>query len=632
MKLRITYLFTLLLLSGAAFAVEPDSTEYENDSVKVSYFFSSGWFLNKHIESKAVDTTLHTFQIYRRENQKDDFLINHGNAGQTCSSLRFTMLKKDMFEHGHNILTPYLTPSEDVAYYITDKPYSDLYFVSGSKKESVFHIVHSQNLTKNLNVGLRFDLTNSEGSYFNQKTDDRGLILNARFISSSKKYRFFSHFIYNRLKIAENGGLASLDDFENNPAQNSSFYPVNLTIAKNTVKRKLFYFGQSVDIVTDKKIKDIDSTKKIIRHYNPRLRLTHEFTFEDRSYIYSDEMFSSSYYQNAFLNPEKTYDSVYFYTLNNSIILSKLENDSTKNFFSQIQVRTGVKHMLAFNSFPDTTVQDLIVIAGLSTSKHSLMRFSMNGDYCFNGISQGDYNAEAVAEINKDFKNKRRFHSDISFSTGYFGPSFFDEHYTSNHFAWDYTFEHSTFYETALHSEYAGYKASVSHSYITNLIYFDVLARPKQYTLPVNITSFEIEKTFKVRNMRLTGHAIYQKADHENIVRIPAIVTKGTFSFNKYAFKKALLWGFGADVLFFTGYYADSYMPASMVLYQQNDHKIGEYPFLDFFITAKIKRARFFVKTEHLNAGLMGNKYYLLPEYPSAWRTFKFGISWIMMN
>ena len=85
----------------------------------------------------------------------------------------------------------------------------------------------------------------------------------------------------------------------------------------------------------------------------------------------------------------------------------------------------------------------------------------------------------------------------------------------------------------------------------------------------------------------------------------------------------------GLSCRFNTLYYADAYMPATGQFYFQNTKEIGNYPVLDFFVSAKIKTARLFFKIEHLNDGLLAQRdAYELPHYPLPGRAFQFGISW----
>lgn len=50
---------------------------------------------------------------------------------------------------------------------------------------------------------------------------------------------------------------------------------------------------------------------------------------------------------------------------------------------------------------------------------------------------------------------------------------------------------------------------------------------------------------------------------------------------------------------------------------------------MDFFVTAKWKRMRIFLKYQHLNKGLFGNgEYFSVARYPLNPGMFKMGISW----
>ena len=85
----------------------------------------------------------------------------------------------------------------------------------------------------------------------------------------------------------------------------------------------------------------------------------------------------------------------------------------------------------------------------------------------------------------------------------------------------------------------------------------------------------------------------------------------------------------GVDGRFNTKYYAPSYNPALAAFYNQRDWELGNYPYLDAFITAKWKRMRIFLKYQHANFGLFGNsEYFTVAGYPQNPGMFKMGLSW----
>ena len=61
----------------------------------------------------------------------------------------------------------------------------------------------------------------------------------------------------------------------------------------------------------------------------------------------------------------------------------------------------------------------------------------------------------------------------------------------------------------------------------------------------------------------------------------------------------------------------------------QNEVKIGDYPYVDAFVSAKWKRMRILFKYQHLNKGLFGNgEAFQVARYPLNPGMFKLGISW----
>ena len=85
----------------------------------------------------------------------------------------------------------------------------------------------------------------------------------------------------------------------------------------------------------------------------------------------------------------------------------------------------------------------------------------------------------------------------------------------------------------------------------------------------------------------------------------------------------------GVDGRFNTKYYAQGYDPALSVFYNQADVKVGNYPYLDVFVSAKWKRMRILIKYQHINYNLFGNKeYFAVAKYPLNPGMFKIGLSW----
>lgn len=91
----------------------------------------------------------------------------------------------------------------------------------------------------------------------------------------------------------------------------------------------------------------------------------------------------------------------------------------------------------------------------------------------------------------------------------------------------------------------------------------------------------------------------------------------------------------GADMRWFTKYYAPEYIPAlGSFGIQETDAsrtKIGGYPVINAYANFTLQHTRFFVMFSHVNAGNSGD-YFFTPHYPLNQRIFRFGLSWNFFN
>ena len=79
---------------------------------------------------------------------------------------------------------------------------------------------------------------------------------------------------------------------------------------------------------------------------------------------------------------------------------------------------------------------------------------------------------------------------------------------------------------------------------------------------------------------------------------------------------------------YFTEYYADAYMPALRTFYLQDKVKVGNFPYIDFCVTFKIKNANVFVQYTNIYSLTGDNRYFTTPHYPMRDSRFCLGVSW----
>ena len=133
----------------------------------------------------------------------------------------------------------------------------------------------------------------------------------------------------------------------------------------------------------------------------------------------------------------------------------------------------------------------------------------------------------------------------------------------------------------------------------------------------------------------------YQKSSDQNQLPVPDLNLYSNL-YLRFKIAKVLNCDFGADVRYFTSYYAPDYSPAlGQFAVQTNSAtddgtdlrtKVGNYPLVNVYANFHLKHTRFFVMYSHVNAGMGDKRYFFTPHYPLNDRIFRLGLSWNFFN
>jgi outer membrane cobalamin receptor len=143
----------------------------------------------------------------------------------------------------------------------------------------------------------------------------------------------------------------------------------------------------------------------------------------------------------------------------------------------------------------------------------------------------------------------------------------------------------------------------------------------------MSVSKFYLNYLVSYRKWDIDSKLIYQKAN-QSILRIPSFTANASLSFTQKFLQNVALLQPGIEVYYNTNYMADAYMPMTRSFYLQNETTVGNYAYVDLFLNVRIKRTLFFLKFQHINAGLNGYTYMMVPGYPMPDRGLKFGLSW----
>lgn len=568
------------------------------------------------------------------------FAATFSNSGLAYRNLEFQSNYSFGFTSSHQYYKDYFLTDENAKYFNVVSPYANLFLMMGPKREQIFNLVFTRNFKKNLNLSANYKLIHSLGTYQRSKSDDAFVQFTGNYSTKNKRYIAIGNYFYNRMKVQESGGIKNDSDFTHNIEPNRSLIGVNLNnpdnaalsnFAENHIKESGVFVKQFYFLGFGGRMEN-DSSKVSTPYYGLG-RITHSFLFKNQSYVYIDAQPLSGFYPVAIINNKKTDDSIHTKTFENTISWSNLKFEDICDC-QHLITRFGLKHRYVklYSYKTDTTLSSIIPEASMIFKPISSIELSANAFYIINGYNKDDYSLTGM--LVKYIKSDSSSNNSVGLKFDLFrqSPFWFDQKYFGNNFSWDYHFNATTVQKASIFFKNKGFDVSLNYYQIKNIIYYDNYARPKQFTDYSELLQFKVVKDFKWRKWELDNNIVYQKNFNEDIVRVPNFMTNNAFCFTQDLLKKALTMQFGLEMTLMSSYKELAWMPANRVFYLQNESKTDNYPFIDLFINIKIKRALIYLKMDHLNSGIMGYNYFLIPHYPMSDRAVKFGVSWSFYN
>ncbi|WP_129714568.1 putative porin [Pedobacter sp. SYP-B3415] len=630
---------------------EMDSLRNKIDGAQDSVIFTSKFIrytnlrlLRDSIQTLPLDTTLRNFQYSSVLIQPERPTANLGNLGLAAIPLLFEHRKTIGFDAGFHSLDWYKVGPEDITYYVARTPFTRLYYVSAGLKEQVFQVTHSQNVTKNWNVGATYDRIGANGFYAQQRGDHLNATLFSWYRSPNKRYNLWVNAIFNTLKASENGSTRNDSIFTAPPTVSLTreAEEVRLRASRQIYRNSTFFLRQSYFVGRIDSLVQ-DSVQKIL----PTNKLTYTLSYNRNSYAFQkDEADDFS------VLPEGSYDRVF---TNDSVSVKHLQNEFNYGFFLRARGSSIIKNELKLNaglrvdyytftqgSYGESGGQyngygtnflnsTLLGNAGYRFSN----RIDLNVDLqqIFQGRNAGDFLYEAKSNV---LIGKSAGRIVLGAYLQNKSPEEVYNTFLGNHYSWrNNGFERTKIANLSfqyLNDKY-NFKATADYYLISNYLYFERGAfvngfiSPQQAAQDINLLKITASKKVTFGKFNLDLFIAYQKNSNENVLRTPEFYTFNSLYLNQTLFK-VLKTNLGFDVRYNTAYRAYSYTPGISQFYIGPDVTFSTYPIVDVFLKANLKRANLFVKYDYANQKLFTNGFYTVNRYPMQDALLKFGVSW----
>jgi hypothetical protein len=604
--------------------------EKEKDKPKIPSVIKT-WEVHQQgslIEKAELDTALtfyHNYQPFNQKSISNTFTGNNGGAYITNDF--FSRSYNSDFYFARSFDAYWVMPTQ-IKYLNTTTPYSLLDYTQSenrnTKNETRFNVSIARNVNKKLNFELIYNQTRSMGQYLYQENSFHNIGLVSSYLSNN----FLSHsnIIFNRLKGQENGGIEA--DQPLGGTSKTENFSVQMDDATNKLQNNNIFTVNEYRL--GKTIIANDSIKKGAETFIPRVGFIHEFELSNnkRSFTKTDP---TTFFKNRYDNDTLTHDSTKYTRVTNIFQIKFYEAPDRKYTFGkrayigndQLWYRISTKD----NYYPKKQ-SNTFVGGGIFRKEGKFWQWEADGRIYLTGYRSGQ--TELNGFINKPLLIGRDTTSlRIEGSLKTMVPEYFDQYYYSNHFEWTNHFSNTNemTVRSSIHSQEYKLTIGANYSLIGNYIYNNEQALPTQASSELLVVSAYLNKDIERDHWIIRTQVLVQKANNENLIHLPAFA--GYLSINyRTLWSKVMHTQLGIDTRYNSNFYADAYDPATARFYRQNTQLIGKYPYIDLHANLKLKRTRFFFILMNAASGLVGNNYFVAPDYPYYRRTFRIGISW----
>ena len=598
----------------------------ENDSIEV-YYYTSNLYNLKLNRLTYIDTTITETHQYDNLYKGNKLYSTLSNIGDAHISLNFEPDITKGYSKSLFYFNRYLITNDEIKYYKLSKPYTEIFYEMGAKKEQQLQVIFSRDIYNGLNIGLDFTFENSPGIYKNTKTNNMNGYFNVQYVTPNKRYRVIGNYLINKLRIKENGGLVDDNYFTEDLEKDRQVIPVNLSTANNQIKETGVYLQQQFNLTGAKKINDSISNTLDFGSLN------YEFQYKKNTYTFSDDEPLADFYANYSppIDSAKTFDSTAQVFITNKIGWTSLgyaKEKKEKPFYLYGNFTYDIiKEQLPYDSLYSMWHQTGIE-GGLGVNIKNSFYLNSEGYLYFTGFNQGDFGIKG--SINQYIGNVDKNYGELILSLDFLSktPLRFYRIWNSNRFRWNNSLSKETYLILSGNYKFKFLNAGIDFYTIGNYTYLNDSVIPYQVDKALTILKFNLGGIIRIGKFGFDTKLVYQKTSKPEAIRIPDFAGALNVFFRKPVFKNAATLQTGIQFRYFTRFYANGYMPELRAFYIQNNVEIGNYLWADVYLTMKIQRARIFVKMSNITGYFEGYNYFLAPHYPDRDPRYYFGVSW----
>lgn len=601
-----------------------------DDSTKVIYgprtarYFLEEDIFNNYKTLYQIDTSYDDFHRYNFVQRSDFQLVDLGNFGTAARNVFFRPIEQLGTQFGYDAYSPYAYQINDVKYYDTKSPYTNLYLTLGGGGQNILRFDHSQNLSPRLNLGINVQrfTTNKQFGTSGQSDSQTNLAQNWGFVfhgnyrSKDEKYTFLGQFNHLNHHVYEQGGMSpdSLN-FKTDRGIEYDNPSATFRTAQSWERRNNWHTYQQYVLAQG-------------------FQVYHVFDYKRSIDVFSDTDLTNArlygFYNNYYYDSTQTRQEVKFRLFENKFGIK----GRFQGFNYRAHYRQRIANMNGAYTKSDST-----------TGTYRLSRFeNFVGLWLAYYLKDSAQRATAEFEylLGRDFKIKGEVVSKwfkVGYLSTFTSPTFVQQLYDANHLRWTNSNRlvnsNNIYGQINVNTKQLRLSPRLDYHLINNYFYYDTAAVARQYTSAFSVVRLGGEAEWRPGKFQFLTQTYYTLVSNNDILRIPRFFANFRATFD-FVYAKVLFLQVGGEIHYKSAYYADAYMPLTQQFYLQNRLKTEGVVYTEIFLNARINRVRLFVKMANAAQGnyqgALIRGYFSTPFYPVVGRSLGFGVNWPLFD
>ena len=596
-----------------------DTTKQVYGPKTSKYYYEKDVFLNR-ITYHPIDTSIQNFHRYNYVQWHNNLYQDLGNIGTSITPLFYQVPDMIGITSGFNSYNLYWD-DEQIRYFDTKSPYSNIRATLGGKGRSATRITFSRNITPQWNFGFTYRPLLIDKQIQREGKGDRHVRatyydIYTSYQSPDSSYRLMANFRRNNHETDEYGGVK--DDAAG-------------------FEYKDYFFINAQPNLQDAASRELRMNAHLFHQYEigKALQVYHVFDRYRQGNQFLDGPSTNDFYD--YYDPEldttTTWDKVKFKTVRNEV---GIKGNLLKLFYNGYY---AIRNYTFTNNHIDTAGTEISGVENFIGGKMSLHLDSI-----------GEVTAWGELQQNGNFRIDGQIKSkwfEASVKQVQYSPALLQQAYRGSHDSWtnDFSNVNATEVKGFLHYNSKILKVSpgLTFTRLGNYIFFkEDTVKTGQRVLPVQssgqqvifLPEFRFSVTF-LRHVNLSSQIIYSKLldNPDNAIQLPDLFINAQLSYANIFFNGNFDIHCGVDIHYQCSYYPLAYdLPIQQFYVQEQitgaSLRVPAFPIVDIFFNARIKRGRIFFKYHNLIQAFTQQGYMPTPTYPGQRNIIDFGFDW----